>query len=125
KIAFISDRDGDMEIYTINLDGSQLTQITQNAVHDSLPIWSPDGTKIMFISRDPAVSRDNDIYTVHADGTNSINLTQGIGNNIQPSWSADGNRIIFVSYRNNESNIYYMDSDGQNLVQVTDAEDGI
>ncbi|MFL5434279.1 MAG: TolB family protein, partial [Myxococcales bacterium] len=50
KIAFMSDRDGDIEIYVMNLDGSNPTRLTRSPGRDAHPEWSPDGRKIYFQS---------------------------------------------------------------------------
>lgn len=50
KIAFMSSRDGNSEIYTMNADGSTQTNISNNAAADVYPAWSPDGTQIVFES---------------------------------------------------------------------------
>ena len=50
KIAFQSDRDGNFEIYVMNADGSGQTRLTNNNAEDWEPNWSPDGTKIVFVS---------------------------------------------------------------------------
>src|SRR5215213_4575212 len=47
-IAFTSARDGNYEIYKMNEDGSNQTNLTNNAASDIMPAWSPDGTKIAF-----------------------------------------------------------------------------
>ena len=53
-------------------DGTQASQITDNRVSDSNPVWSPDGTQILFTSeRDGSV----DVYVMNADGSNQVNLT--------------------------------------------------
>jgi Tol biopolymer transport system component len=46
RVAFTSDRDGDLEIYTMNQSGSSLRQLTSNEIDDFAPNWSPDGKKI-------------------------------------------------------------------------------
>lgn len=72
RIAFMSGRDGDLEIWTMRADGTQASQITDNRVSDSNPVWSPDGTQILFTSeRDGSV----DVYVMNADGSNQVNLT--------------------------------------------------
>ena len=48
KIAFGTDRDGNYEIYVMNVDGSNLINLTNNAATDYYPSWSPEGTKIAF-----------------------------------------------------------------------------
>ena len=72
-IAFESDRDGSSEIYTMNADGSNQTNVTQSpGAIDVLPAWSPDGAKIVF-SR--GRGDGTEIYVMNADGSNQVNLT--------------------------------------------------
>src|SRR5437016_4483694 len=66
RIAFVSNRDGNNEIYVMDANGSGVTRLTNNAAGDSGPAWSPDGTQIAFSS-----SRDGnaEIYAMNADGS--------------------------------------------------------
>jgi Tol biopolymer transport system component len=50
QVAFMSNRDGNWEIYFIKIDGSGLKRLTDNAANDGLPVWSPDGKTILFVS---------------------------------------------------------------------------
>ena len=50
QIAFVSERDGNSEIYVINSDGSGLTNVTNHPAQDHVPAWSTDGSKIAFTS---------------------------------------------------------------------------
>ena len=50
QIAFISDRDGNREIYVMNADGTGLVNLTNNPADDEGPVWSPDGSEILFES---------------------------------------------------------------------------
>jgi dipeptidyl aminopeptidase/acylaminoacyl peptidase len=66
-IAFVSKRDGNSEIYTINSNGTELKRITNNTFEDTSPSWSPDGKYIAFISDR---EKKTAIYIMKADGTN-------------------------------------------------------
>ena len=102
----------------MNIDGSNLTRLTQSDDNDSGPVWSPDGTKIAFSSL-----RDGnfEVYVMNADGSNPINLTNDEeARDTAPSWSADGSRIVFISYRNGSRGIYVINADGSNVVNLVD-----
>ena len=72
KIAFVSTRDGNNEIYVMNADGSNPTNLTNNPAGDFSFSWPPDGTKIAVWS-----GRDGkgEVYVMNADGSN-LNLVQ-------------------------------------------------
>lgn len=57
---------------------------------------------------------------MNADGTNLVNLTNHPANDCYPSISKDGRKIVFVSDRDGNSEIYRMDSDGSNVVRITE-----
>ena len=83
KIAFMSDRDGNQEIYVMNADGSNQTRLTNNPGWDESPCFSPDGTKIAFESlRDG----DPEIYVMNADGSNQTRITNNPAYDGHPSW---------------------------------------
>ena len=116
RIAFYSDRDGDLEIYVMNADGSNVTQLTHNPAYDGVPGWSPDGSRIAFHSdRDG----DHEIYVMNADGSNVTQLTYYSADDRVPRWSPDGRRIAFYSDRDGDEEIYVMNADGSNVTQLT------
>ena len=76
KIVFQSNRDGQAEIYVMNLDGTGQTRLTDNSALDTAPAWSPDGTKILFTSlRDGPMSPA--LYLMNADGSSPTRVTAG------------------------------------------------
>ncbi|MDA0206483.1 MAG: hypothetical protein O2795_14195, partial [Acidobacteria bacterium] len=99
KILFESERDGDLEIYSMNADGSGLMNLSNNPLLDRLPQWSPDGTKIVFTS---ARDGNGEIYVMNADGSSPVNLTNDteFDFDFNPHWSPEGSKILFESYRN-------------------------
>ncbi|WP_051554846.1 TolB family protein [Maribacter antarcticus] len=96
KILFTSTRDGNAEIYTMNIDGSDQKRITNNANYDGDATWSPDGEKIVFSS-----DRDGnpEIYIMDVDGSNIKRITDSEGEDNSPEWSPDGSMIAFNTSR--------------------------
>ena len=126
RIAFASDRDGNWEIYVMDVNGGNPRNLTNDPSDDRDPSWSPDGKRIVFFSnRDGHVidgRPTSEIYVMDADGGNPQNLTNDRNDDRFPSWSPDGKRIAFVSDRDGPPryfDIYVMDADGGNLQRLT------
>ncbi|HSJ58603.1 MAG TPA: LysM peptidoglycan-binding domain-containing protein [Anaerolineae bacterium] len=71
KVAFMSARDGNWEVYRVNMDGSGLQRLTNSASQDGLPTWSPDGKSIAFVSNRGGAWA---IWVMNADGGNQVKL---------------------------------------------------
>ena len=110
EILFMSDRDGDWELYTVNADGTGLNQITNNEVDDWSGVYSPDGTKIAFDAKHGTAP--GDIFVVNADGTGLKNLTSSFAEDAFATWSPDGKQIVFERKINDTYRLHIMNSDG-------------
>ena len=119
KIAFVSDRDSNTEIYVMNANGTNQTNLTNNAADDSAPTWSPNGSKLAF-----SASRDGngEIYVMNADGSNQTNLTNHEFSDGRPVWSPDGTKILFTSDREwdgDAQELFTMNPDGTDQKYIT------
>ncbi len=116
KIAFASDRDGNLEVYSMDADGGAQTRLTENAAEDFSPSWSPDGARLAFVS-----TRDGnaEIYVMNADGTAQTRLTDNSASDLGPKWSPDGSQIAFFTNREGNDEIYSMNPDGSNPINLT------
>jgi Tol biopolymer transport system component len=119
RIAFVSNREGNTDIYVMNADGSQQTRLTNNPANDTDPTWSPDGQRIAFVSDRDGIEN---IYMMNADGTHQVRLTNNPLNtsgDYAPTWSPDGRHIAFVSNRAGRYDIYMMNTDGSHQTRLT------
>jgi TolB protein len=120
KIAFVSYRDGNGEIYAMNADGSGQTNLTNHQASDASPAWSPDGTRIAFASW--RISPSNyEIFVMNADGSGVTRLTFNTWHDGEPAWSPDGSKIAFSSNGASAvAEIWVVNADGSGLTQLTD-----
>jgi eukaryotic-like serine/threonine-protein kinase len=117
KVAFASDRSGEMAIWVCRRDGSDLTQLThlQECAAGS-PRWSPDAGRLAF---DCHTRGNFDIYLISAEGGPAKRLTTEPSQENLPSWSRDGRWIYFSSNRTGFRQIWKMPAEGGAAVPVT------
>ncbi|HXG98609.1 MAG TPA: Ig-like domain-containing protein [Gemmatimonadales bacterium] len=116
RIAFVSLRDGNAEIYVMSADGTGATRVTNDPQPDGRPAFTPDGQALVFHSARTAGKQQ--IWTVNLDGTGLTQLTRDSVNS-SPTVSPDGQTIAYVSTRNKDGDIWLMARDGSNQRQFT------
>ncbi len=140
KVVFTSLRSGDLELYTADLDGSNVKQITDELGYDGGAFFSPDGSKIIFRASRPKTEEDikeykdllaqglvqptnMELFICNADGSELRQLTD-LGNaNWCPFFHPSGEKVIFASNHESERgfpfNLYMINTDGTGLERVT------
>jgi len=116
RIAFVSQRDGNAEIYVMNADGTGTTRVSSDPQPDGRPSFMPDGQSLVFHSSRTAGKQE--IWAVNVDGTALTQLTRDSVNS-SPAVSPDGQIIAYVSTRNKDGDIWLMNRDGTNQRQFT------
>jgi Tol biopolymer transport system component len=117
KIVFMSEVNTQWEIYSIGVDGTGLTRLTDNDAFDGGPAWSPDGQRIAFTSDRDSDGADlgwprTDLYVMDADGGNVRRLTTSESGAWNPAWSPDGTRIAYEADSNGSASVSEIPVDG-------------
>ena len=113
RLAFHSDRDGDLDIYSIRADGTSVRQLTDNPAPDRHPSYSASGHLVLF---ERGSEEGPDLYVMAADGSSETRVARRAAD---PVWSPDGRRIAFRSSRDGNPEIYVMDADGSSVERLT------
>lgn len=124
SVLFESNRDGDFDVYRLELQTGRVAQLTNEDGVDAEAKESPDGQRIAFAS---SRDGDSDIYVMDADGGNVRRLTENDAADRCPQWSPDGRQLSFYSERDGNGEIYVMDRDGGHQRRVTNSpgSDGV
>ena len=115
-ISFLSNENGNYDIFVIDMDGRVLQRHATDAMRKSSLACSTKGYLFAYSSNEKG---NPDIYKMDIRNRISIQLTQDAERNIRPAWSPNGQWIAFVSDREGTLDIYRMDVDGSNLIRLT------
>ncbi|RMF79995.1 MAG: hypothetical protein D6737_09610 [Chloroflexi bacterium] len=121
QIAFTSGppRTTQTELYIVNIDGTNLRQLTDNDDHEWAPSWSPDGTQIAFQS--DRNGGNSDIYVYNLERDTVRQLTDLILIERAPEWLPDGSGILYEVLVATDYEIFVMNPDGSNKRRLTDS----
>ncbi|MBC7251442.1 MAG: PD40 domain-containing protein [Anaerolineae bacterium] len=142
RIAFVSTRDGNPDIYVMDSDGQHQRRLTDHPIADLYPVWSPDGRQIAFLRINESLAfgrmtlstADNGLYLISADGSGEVRLTPPEMTTfalVPPAWSLDGTCLAFVVSRraigdetaimrldNTVDDVYLVAPDGGDLTRI-------
>ncbi len=113
-VVFVSNRDGNSEIYRMAPDGSLQTNLTLSDANDDSPQWDPTGERIAFHSNRNGTI---ELFVMQPDGSDAHDVSQGDAADF--AWSPDGSKLVFSSERSGASELYVVDTDGSNLKPLT------
>jgi len=140
KIVFTSTRSGDLELYTMNIDGSDIQQVTNELGYDGGAFFSPDSKQLVFRTSRPTTAEEvetyktflakglvqptnMEIYVCNVDGTGMKQVTDLGKANWAPFFHPSGEKILFSSNHHSKSgrqfNIFMINVDGSGLKQIT------
>jgi WD40 repeat protein len=117
RIAFLSDRGGQVEIWVADRDGSNERPLVTVPEHPiGGPKWSPDGKQILYIA-----NRDGEthLYAIGVEGGRPRRLTSRPAYSVDPEWSPDGKWVFYTAGRTGRPEIWKMKAEGGEPIQVT------
>ena len=115
KVVFVSNRDGNWDIWTMNPDGSNPINLTQDAALDFYPAWSPSGKQILFVSfREEG--KESSLYLMDADGKNIRKVLDNWYSRSPATWAPDGKQIASVR----DGVLYIITIDDKSVVPVAE-----
>ncbi len=134
SIVFTSERGGSADLFRVNPDGSELTQLTADPAYDDQAAFSPDSKQLVFVSTRGGGAAN--LWTMDLATRRAARLTSGPGGDFRPSWSPDGKWIAFSSGRGNPmpfargrwerlqlADVYILRPDGSGLKKITTGAD--
>lgn len=120
KIAYVSTRSGNKEIWVMDYDGANQQEVTHLKSIALTPRWSPDASRIAFTCYVPfRTVTSAQICMYSAVSNRLIAFPRFRGTNSSPAWSPDGSQLAFMSSQNGDPEIYVAEADGARLHRIT------
>jgi Tol biopolymer transport system component len=128
QLTFISDRDGDNDVYVMNSDGTGVTQITTDSDAQFEAVWSPTGTSIAYTTQviQPSGDSQTSVMKIDPNGANETTVVTGSPHATEPLWSPDGTRMVVTrGTRLGAPTAVVVDADGSNEITVGKGFDSV
>lgn len=116
QIALVAGARGESSLYTVHIDGSGLTRITQTPSIVMSPSWSPDATRLAYVSY---ASGDPAIYVTDLERRTTVRFSAFEGMNAMPAWSPDGSMIALTLSKDGNPEVYVISVDGKVRKRLT------
>lgn len=124
QVIFVSESDGDQEIFLLDVGDGSATQITDNNARDFSPIWSKDRKKIAYLT-DETGNLEINQFDRNSEATKRLTLGENLDVSARLVWSPDGDQIAYVSQQEGNAELYVLESDRSKPTRITfnDAQD--
>ena len=120
---FESDRDGDRELYVMNIDGSDIVNLTDHPADDRSSVWSPDGQRVAFVSERSGI---HGVYVMDADGSDLTRMAECPTHIGSVSWAPDSHHAAFSCGKETHNKHIYISAIGwttpARLMEIVDQE---
>jgi len=121
KVAMILSKDGAVDLYVCNMDGSNFRRLTQSREDESSPCWSPDGQWICFAGKK---DERRSLWKVSPGGGTPVRITtSGVSSPSEPDWSPDNKWIVFTTQRGGGFDVCVVPSGGGAATVLVEGED--
>jgi TolB protein len=115
-LAFVSTRSGNLDVYTMATDGTDVRRLTDSPRDDVMPTWSPDGSRLAYVTM---ANGNPDLAVASASGGTPYVIAADPAADVDPSWSPEGRRLAFVSDRGGQPDVYVVDVPSGDVNRVT------
>jgi TolB protein len=115
-LAFVAGEKGSSHLYSVHIDGSQLTRLTETPSIVMSPSWSPEGKRMAYVSYE---SGNSAVYVIDEAGRSRTRFSSFEGMNATPAWSPDGDKIAVTLSKDGNPEVYVLSLDGSTRKRIT------